>query len=158
MEDVRTELRPAAAPGLVERVRRVFGRGGPRARVAVSGAAHLGAPLEVEWSVEPARGATLVVVSLVGREIARRRVSARTGISTVPEGHDFYVVELDRRAHEPGGARAAGEGAAVVPAGLVPSFAAKFNEVAWSVVVDVSWGEAGRSRHEFPLTMLPERA
>jgi hypothetical protein len=117
----------------------------------------LGAALEVEWHVEPARGATLVTVSLVGSEIARRRVSARTGISIVPERRDFCVVELDRRVPEAGSARASGEGGAAVPGGLVPSFAAKFNEVAWSVVVDVSWGEAPSSRHAFPLLVLPER-
>jgi hypothetical protein len=66
-------------------------------------------------------------------------------------------VELDRRVPQAGSARTSGDGAAVVPDGLVPSFVAKFNEVEWAVVLDVSWGETTSTRHEFPLTMLPGR-
>jgi hypothetical protein len=156
MKEGHTELRPAVSPGWFERLRHALGRGRPWARVTASSSARLGEPLDVEWQLEQAPSATLVTVSLVGSEIARRRVSARTGITIIPERQDFCVVELDRRVPQRGSAR--GEGAAVVPQGLVPSFAAKFNEVAWSVVVDVAADEAPGSRHEFPLTMLPVRA
>jgi hypothetical protein len=115
----------------------------------------LGAPLEVVWQVAPARGSTLVTVSLVGSEIARRRISARTGISVIAERSDFYVAELDRRVPETGAAEVAGEGATDVPAGLVPSHAAKFNDIAWAVSVEILRGAEPTLRQEFPLTVLP---
>jgi len=157
MKPGHVELQPASRPGWLGRLRLAFDRTRPRTRVSASATPHLGELLEVEWGLEPSRGATLVAVSLIGCEVARRRVSARTGITIVPERRAFCVVELDRRVPQAGHARTSGEGAAVVPDGLVPSFAGKFNEVEWSVVLDVSWGETVSTRQEFPLTMLPGR-
>jgi hypothetical protein len=158
MRPGHTELRSASRLGWLGRLRRAFDRKTPRARVTASATPRLGEPVEVEWGVQPVRGATLVTVSLVGCEIVRRRLSARTGITIVPERRDFCVVELDRRVPQAGSARTNGEGTALVPDGLVPSFAAKFNEVAWSIVVDVSFVEGPSARHEFPFELLPGRA
>jgi hypothetical protein len=152
----RSELRPASPPGLADWVLRALGRAAPRARVTTS-AARLGARLDVAWSVEPGGSTTQVTVSLVGSEVVRRRVSARTGISIVTERGDFFVVELDRRAPVPGTAQVTGEGAAVIPAGLVPSFAAKFNEISWTIVVEILSSGSQSSRQEFPLEVSPVR-
>jgi hypothetical protein len=150
-----SELRPAVAGGLRAWLGRVFGSAKPRARVAASPTARLGARLEVEWRVEPTAGTKLVTVALVGSEIARRRVSARTGISIVTERSDFFVVELDRHVPASDATELRGRGAAEVPAGLVPSHAAKFNDISWSVVVEILSGAAESARQEFPLTVLP---
>jgi hypothetical protein len=150
-----SELRPASSGGLRAWLGRVFGAATPRAHVSASPTARLGAPLEVEWRVEPAHGTKLVTVALVGSEIARRRVSARTGISIVTERSDFFVVELDRHVPTRDAAEVKGRGATEVPAGLVPSLAAKVNDISWSVVVEILSGAAESARHEFPLTVLP---
>jgi hypothetical protein len=156
MKPTHAELRPASSGGWFARLRWLLGGGGPTVRVSATATVRLGAPLEVEWRVEPSRGATLVTVSLVGSEIARRRISARTGISVVAERSDFFVAELDRRVPQSGAASVAGEGATTVPAGLVPSLAAKFNDVAWAVSVEILRGAMPSLRQEFPLTMLPK--
>ena len=150
----QTELRPASSRGLGDWLLRAFGRAAPRVRVT-SSAARLGASLEVEWSVEPGGGTTLATVSLVGSEVVRRRISARTGISIVTERSDFFVVELDRQAPATGTARVSGKGAAVIPAGLVPTLAAKFNEISWAIVVELLSSGPQSTRQEFPLTVLP---
>jgi hypothetical protein len=153
------ELRPTSPGGFVVGfgawLRRTFGRAEPRARVSASPTVRLGSPLEVEWRVEPARGTQLVRVSLVGSEVARRRISARTGISIVTERNDFFVVELDRVAPAREAGVAHGRGATEVPAGLVPSLAAKFNDISWAVVVEILAAGAQSWRQEFPLTVLP---
>jgi hypothetical protein len=133
----------------------MLGRAAPSARLSATAPARLGQPLEVEWRIEPALGTKLVTVSLVGSELVHRRVSARTGISIVTERSDFFVVELDRRVAGPGAPFVAGAGAAVVPAGLVPSHGAKLHEIVWSVVVEILTGEAETRREEFPVTVLP---
>jgi hypothetical protein len=113
--------------------------------------------LNVEWRVEPTDETTLVTVSLVGAEVARKRLSARTGISVVTERSEFFIVELGRYEVSPGSAPLTGTRGADIPAGLVPSFAAKLNEIAWAVVVDVTPGTGEALRLEFPLTMHPAR-
>jgi len=153
------ELRPVSAGGFAKRVaawlRRTFGQAEPRAHVVATPTVRLGAPLEVEWRVEPARGTQLVRVSLVASEVARRRVSARTGISIITERNDFFVVELDRVAPTRDAGVAHGRGATEVPAGLVPSLAAKFNAISWTVVVEILAAGAQSWRQEFPLDVLP---
>jgi hypothetical protein len=155
MKDGLAELQMLSSRGLGGWLRRTFGRPTPRPRVSASSTVRLGQPLEVEWRVERAVGTTLVTVSLVGREVAHRRISARTGISVVTERNDFLVVELDRQKPERAVATISGAGATVVPAGLVPSLAARFNEISWAVVVDVVFGPVVTARHEFPLIVLP---
>jgi hypothetical protein len=155
MKADHTELRPASSGGWAARLRRLLVRGEPRARLMATATVRLGAPIEVEWQVAPARGSTLVTVSLVGSEIARRRISARTGISVVAERSDFFVAELDRRVPESGANEVVGAGATDVPAGLVPSHAAKFNDIAWAVSVEILRGAEPTLRQEFPLTVLP---
>ena len=155
MREGHTQLRPASSEGFAAWLRRLFARATPRARVSASAVVRLGAMLEVEWRVEPARGTTLVTVSLVGSEVARRRVSARTGISVLTERNDFFVVELDRQIPERDATSVSGSAAATVPAGLVPSLAAKFNDICWSVIVEIVAGTEWAAREEFPLTMLP---
>jgi hypothetical protein len=149
------QLRPASSGGLAGWLKRTLVPATPRARVSASATVRLGGPLEVEWRVDPARGTTLVTVSLVGSEVARRRVSARSGISIITERSDFFVVEIDRRVPSRTGAEVSGRGTTDVPAGLVPSLAAKFNDISWAVIVEVLAGVGPGSRQEFPLTVLP---
>jgi hypothetical protein len=131
-------------------------RSSPRARVIASPTVHLGQPLEVEWRLEnPASETTLITVSLVGSEIARRRISARTGISIVAETRAFLVLEIDRKAPLPGAPVASGRGATVVPARTVPSLAGRLNEIAWAVIVEASFQASTILRQEFPLAVLP---
>ena len=122
--------------------------------MSVSSRVYLGAPLEIGWRVEPALDTTLVTVSLVGCEVARRRVSARTGISVITERSDFFVVELDRQVPDPDATNLSGKGATTIPVGLVPSLVARFNEISWSVIVEIVCVPQA-SRQEFPLTVLP---
>jgi len=65
------------------------------------------------------------------------------------------VVELDRVAPARDALEAHGRGATEVPAGLVPSLAAKFNDISWVVVVEILGAGAQTWREEFPLTVLP---
>jgi hypothetical protein len=155
MKDGHTELRPAEGGRARAWLRRALGRGTPRARLSAPATLRLGQQVEVEWWVEPSFGTSLVVVSLVGAEVARRRISARTGISIVAERSDFFAAELDRCEVDASAAAARGRGAAVIPAGLVPTLAGRFNDVAWRIVVDIVSSSAIASRQEFPLTVLP---
>jgi hypothetical protein len=97
-------------------------------------------------------------VWLVGAEVARRRVSARTGISVVSERTEFLRAELGRSEPDAQVAALRGAGAMVLPAGLVPSFAAKLNEIAWAVIVEVLRKTSETSVFEFAVTVQPVRA
>jgi hypothetical protein len=152
----RTELPPVSSGRLTDWVRRTFHRSAPRARVIAPPAVHLGDPLEVEWRLENgAPETTLITVSLVGTEIARSRISARTGISVVEQTHPFLVLEIDRKAPQRGVAVASGRGETVVPARTVPSLAGRLNEIAWAVIVEASFQASTILRQEFPLAVLP---
>jgi hypothetical protein len=152
----RTELRPVSSGRLTDWVRRTFHRSAPRARVIAPPAVHLGEPLEVEWRLENgAPETTLITVSLVGTEIARSRISARTGISVVAQTHPFLVLEIDRKAPQRGAPTASGRGETVVPAGTVPSLAGRLKEIAWAVIVEASFQASTILRQEFPLVVLP---
>lgn len=149
------ELRVTAPRGLAGWWQRTFARNLARAHVSAT-SARLGARLSVEWRVEPTDDTTLVTVSIVGAEVARKRLSARTGISVVTERSEFFVVELGRHDVSPRGATVSGVASHDIPAGLVPSFAAKLNEIAWAVVVDVTRAAGETQRLEFPLMMQPQ--
>lgn len=137
-------------------VRRTFTRPAPRARVIAPPTVHLGAPLEVEWWLwHDAPAISLVTVSLVGTEIARRRISARTGISIVTETRPFLVLEIDRQAPDEGSPVASGHVEALVPARTVPSLFGKLNEIAWALIVEASYQNVTILRQEFPLAVLP---
>jgi hypothetical protein len=155
MDVHRTELRPASSGGCADWLRRVLIRSAPRARVIAPPVVRLGEALDVEWRLEnrPPE-TTLITVSLVGTEIARRRISARTGISVVAEARSFLVLELDRRAPERDATTASGRGATVVPARTVPTLAGKLNEIAWAVIVEASFQASTILRQEFPLAVL----
>jgi hypothetical protein len=158
MNALRTELRPLPSRGFTDWVRRLFGRSAPRAHVSAPPAVHLGEPLEIEWRLE--RGGaeiSLVTVALVGTEIARRRISARTGISIVTETRPFLILEIDRQAPDADAPLASGRGATTVPARTVPSFAGKLNEIAWAVIVEASFRTATVLRQEFPFPVLAAR-
>jgi hypothetical protein len=156
MNVIRTELRPVSAGRFTDWMRRTFARPAPRARVIAPAAVHLGAPLEVEWFLwHDAPEITLVTVSLVGSEIARRRISARTGISIVTETRPFLVLEIDRQVPDRGSPVASGHVEALVPSRTVPSLVGKLNEIAWAVIVEASFHTVTILRQQFPLAVLP---
>lgn len=155
--DLRGELRSACSVGLINWLRRTFVRGSPRARVIAPSAVCLGASLEVDWWFFCQNGpqVSLITVSLVGMEIARRRISARTGISVVTEMRPFLTLEIDRQVPDCGSPVTSGQAEAKVPLRSAPSLAGRLNEIAWAVVVQASFGASTVVRQEFPLIVLP---
>lgn len=155
MNAIRTELQPVSSGRFTDWVRRTFARPVPRARVIAPAAVHLGAPLEVEWFLwHDAPEITLVTVSLVGSEIAHRRISARTGISVVTETHPFLCLEIDRQAPDQGSPVASGHVEARVPSRTVPSLVGKRNEIAWAVIIEASFQTVTVLRQTFPIAVL----
>jgi hypothetical protein len=156
-EVARTELRPLSSGPLADLFRRVFSRGAARARVIAPREVHLGGLLEVDWWLfwSDAPEATMVTVTLVGSEVAHRRISARTGISIVTETRPFLTLELDRHAAQSGWPVASGHVETRVPARTVPTLAGKLNEIAWAVMVDATSGTESLVRQTFPLAVLP---
>jgi hypothetical protein len=119
----------------------------------------LGERMEVEWGLDcPEGNAAEIAVSLVGSEIARRRISARTGITVVSESHVFRILPIARAAPEPGLRLAYGRGTLIVPRRTSPSVTGQFHEIAWAIVVEASFRSAARGtamlRASFPLTLL----
>lgn len=153
----RGELRSVSSVGLVNWVRRTFTRRSPSARVIAPSVVCLGASLEVDWWLFCQDGpeVSLITVSLVGMEIARRRISARTGISVVTETRPFFTLEIDRQVPDHGSPVASGQAEAKVPLRSAPSLAGRLNEIAWKVVVQASFGALTVLRQEFPVTVLP---
>jgi hypothetical protein len=116
----------------------------------------LGERLDVEWRLDCAgRAIEKVRVTLVGTEIARRRISARTGIMVVTEKSPFRTLEIDTRALERAASRAEGRGSVVLATPAVPTLAGKLNEVAWAVVVEAIFEAAPIWCDEFPVVVLP---
>lgn len=156
MNAPRVELRPVTSSKLSDWARRIFARSTPRARVVAPRAVHLGGSLEVEWGLEHgAAELTLATVALVGTEIARRRVSARSGISIITETRPFVTVEIDRRPLGQGGPVTSGRATVIVPAHSVPTLAGRLNEIAWTIVVEASFQAVTILRREFPLAVHP---
>jgi len=151
------ELRAISRIGLGARLRDVLaGPGRPRARVFATAVVRLGGRLRVEWRLDPAgRRPHSVHVTLVGSEIARRRISARTGISVVTATRPFLILELDRRVPDAGARRAEGNGEVMLTAPAVPTLAGKVNEIAWAVVVEAAFAAEPIWRDEFPIIVLP---
>jgi hypothetical protein len=150
-----TELAPAEPGGWVLRLRRMFRTGEPRARVFAS-AARLGTRLDVEWRLDHGtREITNVSIALVGSEVARLRISARTGISVVTERQPFLTLAIDRQMPEPGARNGAGRGSTMITAPAVPTLTGRLNEISWAVVVEAAFQANPIWSREFPLTVLP---
>jgi len=153
------ELRAISRIGLGARLRELLaGPGRPRARVFATAVVRLGGRLRVEWRLDHAgRRLHSVHVTLVGSEIARRRISARTGISVVTATRPFMILEIDhlRRVPDAGARRAEGNGEVMLTAPAVPTLAGKVNEIAWAVVVEAAFAAEPIWRDEFPIIVLP---
>jgi hypothetical protein len=151
-------LKAKSERGFIARVRGLLRRATPRVEVIAPPEVHLGQRLDVEWRLNHGgREVTNVSVTLVGSEIARRRISARTGISVVAETYPFLTYELDRRMPEPGAGGSTGRGSVVLTAPAVPTLAGKVNEIAWAIVVEAAFQATAIWRGEFPVVVLPMR-
>ena len=101
----RRALKQTTSGGFIAWVRRTFGRATPRAQVIAAPELRLGDQLDVSWRIDYGRlEITNVSVTLVGTEVARQRISARTGISIVTETRPFLELAIDRRMPEQSGA------------------------------------------------------
>jgi hypothetical protein len=150
------ELSPRSRAGLGARLRGLFGRPGPRAEVTAPPTVHLGQAFEAFWRFDwGAREVTNVAVTLVGAEVARQRISARTGISIVTETRPFLTLPLDRRMPERGASRADGRGAVGLPMRTLPSLTGRLHEIVWCVVVEGAFQATPIWRGEFPVLVLP---
>lgn len=117
---------------------------------------HLGQAFEASWRCDwGARDVTNVAVTLVGAEVARQRISARTGISIVTETRPFLTLPLDRQMPARGATRADGRGAVGLPMRTLPSLTGRLHEIAWCVVVEAAFQATPIWRGEFPITVLP---
>ncbi|HEY4394199.1 MAG TPA: hypothetical protein VGP64_09065 [Polyangia bacterium] len=149
-------LKPASGSGVARWFRALVGRPAPRAQVIAPTQVPLGAELAVSWRLDfGRRSITNVTVALVGSEVARQRLSARTGISIVTETHPFVTLEIDRQMPDHGAREAHGRGAVRAPAALVPTVTGRLNEIAWAVVIEAAHQAELVWRDEFPLVALP---
>jgi len=152
-------LKAKSPPGFMARVRSLLRRTAPRAEVIAPPEVHLGERFDVEWRFDHGgREVTNVSVMLVGLEVARRRTSARTGITVVAETNVFLSYELDRRMPDRGAAGSTGRGSVLLTAPAVPTLAGKVNEIAWAIVVEAAFQATAIWRAEFPVVVLPIRA
>jgi len=139
-------------------MRALFRRGAPRARMVAPRQVALGSALSVEWGVDsPAGDVTAVHVTLVGLEISRQRLSARTGIHVVSQTSTFASLELARVAPEAGQRVVYGRATVTVPARTVTSFSGAYNEIAWAIVVEATLQAGPALRESFPITVVPRR-
>jgi hypothetical protein len=153
------ELKAASSGGLWGRLRRLVRASVPRARMVAPPQIRLGERMAVEWGLDcPEGNAAQIAVTLVGSEIERQRVSARTGITVVSQRHVFRVLPIARAAPEPGLRVAYGLGTVVVPRRTSPSLTGQFHEIAWAIVVEASFRSADVLRESFPLTVLASAA
>ncbi|HLK93098.1 MAG TPA: hypothetical protein VKZ18_24600 [Polyangia bacterium] len=154
-----TALRSLSSRKLLNRLRAAFGRAPVLAKVTAPPEIALGERLEVSWRLDyGALEVTNVSVALVGSEVARERISARTGISVVTDTRPFVTLAIDRRMPAPGVASVDGLGAAVVPADSVPTLSGRLNEIAWAVVIEAAYQADAVWRDEFPVVVLPRRS
>lgn len=152
------ELRPTSTSRLGTWTRALFRRGAPRARMVAPRRIALGGVLAVEWGVDcPSGDVTSVHVTLVGQELSRQRMSARTGIYVVSTASAFTVLELARAAPPPGQRVAYGRGTVTVPASTITSFTGAYNEIAWSIVVAAEFASAAPLRESFPIAVVAGR-
>jgi hypothetical protein len=149
-------LKPTERGGVLAWLRRKLGRPTPQAVVVAAPEVRLGEELAVTWRLDWSAGVvTNVSVMLVGREVARQRISARTGISVVTDARPFLTLAVDRRMPDASARTADGRGAVVVPASSVPSVGGVLNEIAWVIVVEAASQAEVIWTGTFSLTVLP---
>lgn len=149
-------LKPAERRGFLAWLRGRLGQPTPRAEVVAAPEVRLGEELTVTWRLEwGPRAVTNVSVALVGREVARQRISARTGISVVTDARPFLTLAIDRRMPDASANAADGRGAVIVPASSVPSVGGALNEIAWVIVVEAANQAEAIWTGTFSLTVLP---
>ncbi|HEX3902274.1 MAG TPA: hypothetical protein VH853_05435 [Polyangia bacterium] len=149
-------LRPIGSGGFAHWLRGLVGRAPPKAEVVAPPALRLGEQLELTWRLDyGARDVTNISVALVGSEVARQRISARTGISIVTDRRPFLTLEIDRRMPDRDARTADGRGAVVVPASTVPSIGGRLNEIAWAIVVEAAHQATPLWTGAFPVIVLP---
>jgi hypothetical protein len=149
-------LRPIATGGLLSRLRALWGRGEPRAEVVAAPEVRLGEELTVTWRLDHASvEVTNVSVTLVGREIARERISARTGISVVTNARPFLTLAVDRRMPEAKASGSEGRGSVLVPRSSAPTVAGHLNEISWAIVIEAAYQADAVWAGTFPVTVLP---
>jgi hypothetical protein len=142
--------------GLGGWLRGLLGRPSFRGEVIAPPQICLGGELAVAWRLDFGRQEiTNVAVALVGSELARERISARTGISIVTETRAFLSLEIDRRMPEQTAGAASGRGTVVVPASTIPTVTGRLNEIEWAIVVEAAHQATLVWRNEFPLVVLP---
>ena len=152
----RRALKQTTAGGFIAWARRTFGRATARAQVIAAPELRLGEQLDVSWRLDyGSLDVTNVSVTLVGTEVARQRISARTGISTVTESRPFLELPIDRKMPEQTARAADGRGAVLVPLSTVPSVAGTLNEISWAVVIEAAHQSEAIWRGDFPVTVLP---
>ena len=152
----RRPLKQTTPGGFIVWARRRFGRAMPRAQVIATPELRLGAELDVSWRIDlGTHEITNVSVTLVASEVARQRISARTGISIVTETRPFLELPIDRRMPEHTARAADGRGAVIVPLSTVPSVAGTLNEIVWEIVVEAAYQAKPIWRGQFPITVLP---
>jgi hypothetical protein len=152
----RRALKQTTARGFIAWARRSFGTATPRARVIAAPALRLGDQLDVSWRLDYGNlDVTNVSVTLVATEVARQRISARTGISTVSESRPFLELPIDRKMPEHAARAAEGRGAVIVPSSAAPSVAGTLNEISWAIVVEADHQSRAIWRGDFPVAVLP---
>jgi hypothetical protein len=151
----RRALKQTTSGGFIAWARRTFGRATPRAQVIAAPTLRLGEQLDVTWRIDyGSLEVTNVSVTLVATEVARQRISARTGISTVTETRPFLELAIDRKMPEKAARAADGRGAVIVPLSTVPSVAGTLNEIAWAIVVEAACQAKPIWRGDFPVAVL----
>ena len=152
----RRALKQTTAGGLIAWVRRTWGRATPRAQVIAAPELRLGDQLDVSWRIDyGSLEITNISVMLLASEVARQRISARAGISTVTETRPFLELQIDRKMPEQAARTADGRGAVVIPLSTVPSVAGTLNEIAWAVVIEAAYQAKPLWRGQFPVVVLP---
>jgi hypothetical protein len=152
----RRALKQTTSGGFIDWVRRTFGRARPRAQVIAAPQLRLGEQLDVSWRIDyGSLEITNVSVTLVASEVARQRISARTGISLVTETRPFLELAIDRKMPAHADRAADGRGAVIVPLTAVPSVAGTLNEIAWAIVVEAAYQAKPIWRGHFPVAVLP---
>jgi hypothetical protein len=152
----RRALKQTTPGGLIAWIRRTWGRATPRAQVIAAPALRLGEQLDCSWRIDyGSLEITNISVNLVATEVARQRISARTGISTITETRPFLELQIDRKMPEHAARAADGRGAVVVPLSTVPSVAGTLNEIAWAIVIEAAYQAKPIWRGHFPVAVLP---
>jgi hypothetical protein len=152
----RRPLKQTTSRGLIAWARRRLGRATPRAQVIAAPELRLGEQLDVSWRIDyGSLDVTNVSVTLVATEVARQRISARTGISIVTEMRPFVELAIDRKMPAQTARSADGRGAVIVPLSTVPSVAGTLNEIVWEIVVEAAHQAKPIWRGHFPVAVLP---